>query len=98
MLYVMTLSWKPGLSREQMDGALARRSQWQYPPGMKPVGEYWLSSPSATVVSIFEADSYEPIMEVGLTWGDVFDIITVPATTVEEGLTMGQRIMARRPQ
>ena len=98
MLYVMTLSWKSGLTREQMDGALIRRSQWQYPEGIKSIGEYWTSSPSQTVVSIFEADSYEPIMEVGLVWGDVYDIITVPATTPEEGLQMGQRIMERRPQ
>ena len=98
MLYVMTMSWKSGLSREQTDGALIRRSQWQYPASVKLVGEYWTSSPSATVISIFEADSYEPIMEIGLVWGDVFDIQTVPATTPEEGLKMGQAIMERRPQ
>jgi hypothetical protein len=94
----MTLSWKPGLSREQMDEALIRRSQWQYPEGLTSIGEYWTSSPSLAVLSIFEADSYESIMEVGFFWGDVFDIQTVPATTAEEGLRMGQAIMERRPQ
>ena len=98
MLYVMTLGWKPGLSREQTDGTLIRRSQWQYPEGITPLGEYWLSSHSAAVVLVFEADSYEPIMEIGMTWGDVFDINAVPATTAEEGLRLGQRIMERRPQ
>ena len=96
MLYVMSFSWQPGLSREQRDETLMRRSQWQYPPGMKVVGEYWLSSGSPTVISIVEADDYEPIMEIGLTWGDVFDINTTPATTPEAGLQMGQRIMERR--
>ena len=33
-----------------------------------------------------------------MTWGDVFDINAVPATTAEEGLRLGQRIMERRPQ
>ena len=95
MLYVMSLSWRSGLTREQMDEALIRRSQWKYPAGMKVVGEYWLASPP-TVISIFEADDYEPIMEVGNTWEDVFEIKTAPATTAEEGLQMGQRIMERR--
>ena len=96
MLYVMSLSWKSGLTREQQDDALIRRSQWKYPAGMKVIGEYWLSAPSPTVLSIFEAESYEPIMEMGMTWGDVFEINTTPATTPEEGLQIGQRIMERR--
>jgi len=97
MLYVMLLNWKPGLSREQMDGALMRRSKWQYPKGVKIVGEYWLSTPSPSVVSIFEASDYEPIMEIDFTWNDVFDITTVPATTPEVGLKIGPQILQRRP-
>ncbi len=41
MLYVMLADWKPGLSREQQEGALARRAGWQYPAGAKVVGEFW---------------------------------------------------------
>ena len=92
----MSLSWRSGLTREQRDEALIRRSQWEYPAGMKVVGEYWLSSGSPTVLSIVEADDFEPILEIGMTWGDVFEINTTPATTPEEGLQMGQRIMERR--
>ncbi|MFQ5879340.1 MAG: DUF3303 domain-containing protein [Dehalococcoidia bacterium] len=97
MLYVMLLSWKPGLSREQQDAGLVRRSQWKYPAGAKVVGEYWPSTPSPAVIAIFEASDYEPIMEIGMTWSDVFDVTTVPATTPEEGLRLGPQIMQRRP-
>jgi hypothetical protein len=97
MIYVWTASWKPGLSREQADGALMRRAQWQYPEGVKVHGEYWLASSSPAVVSIFEADTYAPIMELGMTWGDVFDITCTPAITPQEGLRQGPEIMQRRP-
>ena len=96
MLYVMVLNWKPGVSREQMDGALARRATWQYPKGAKVVGEYWLAASSPAVVSIFEASDFEPILEIELTWGDVFDITVLPATTPEVGLRLGQQILQRR--
>ncbi len=97
MLYVMLLNWKPGLSRQQQDEALMRRAQWQYPTGLQVVGEYWPATGSPAVISIFEASEYEPIMELTLTWGDVFDISVFPATTPEEGLQLGPQILQRRP-
>gem|GEM_PF-416766 len=97
MLYVMLLSWKPGLGRDQMDRALTRRSQWQYPRGVSLLGEYWLAASSPAVLSVFQASDYGPIFEISLTWGDVFDITVVPATTPEEGLRMGAEILQRRP-
>lgn len=96
MLYVMVLNWKPGLSREQTDGALMRRSKWQYPKGAKLVGEYWLGASSPAVVSIFEAAEFEPILEIIMTWGDMFDITVLPATTPDEGLRLGPQILQRR--
>jgi hypothetical protein len=96
MLFVMFMGWRPGVTREQSDEALARRAQWQYPEGVNVLGEYWTSSPAAAVVSIAEADDYESLMEINLTWGDVFTISAFPATTAEEGLEMGARIMQRR--
>lgn len=95
MLYVTVLSWKPGVTREQINESLGRRAQWQYPEGIKVVGEYWLQDPEIAVVAIYEASEYEPIMELGLVWGDVFGVKTVPATSVEEGLKIGAKIMER---
>jgi hypothetical protein len=96
VLYVMTLDWQPGLSREQRDGALGRRAQWQYPEGLDVLGEYWTSTESPAVVVVFRAEQFAPLMEVGLAWGDVFQITTHPAVSAEEGLTIGAAAMERR--
>lgn len=96
MIFVWQASWKPHLSREQSDGALARRAKWKYPNTMKVLGEYWLADSNPAVISIFEAGDYSPIMELSLTWGDVFDITCTPATTPEEGLKIGPEILSRR--
>lgn len=96
MLFVMTLKWQPGLTRDQRDGALMRRSQWQYPPSVKVHGEYWPSSENVAVVSIFETDDHGALMEFGFTWGDVFQIDVTPAVTAEEGLRLGPEVLARR--
>lgn len=37
--------------------------------GVNVLGEYWLGGHRPAVVSIFETDDYEPIMELGLNWG-----------------------------
>jgi hypothetical protein len=96
MLYVMTLKWQQGLSREQRDGALMRRAGWNYPDGVKVHGEYWPSSESLAVVSVFETDESAALMELGFTWGDVFQIEITPAVTAEDGLRIGPEVMARR--
>src|SRR5437016_968516 len=58
MNYVMLLRWKQGLTREQRDGALARRSQWKYPDGIELLAEYWPAADDPAVVSIFRTDDY----------------------------------------
>lgn len=95
MVYVMLANWKSGLSREQQDGALMRRAQWEYPSGVQLKGEYWPASTAPAVISIFEADGFSPLQEISLVWGDVFDITILPATTPEDGLRSGQEIMQR---
>lgn len=96
MLYLMTLKWQPGLTREQRDGALMRRAQWQYPQGTKVVGEFWPASEQLAVVSAFETEDYAAIMEIAFTWGDVFQIEVSPATTAQDGLKLGPQVLARR--
>ncbi|WP_431679278.1 DUF3303 domain-containing protein [Kitasatospora sp. KL5] len=96
MLYVMTLSWQPGLTPEQRDGALARRAQWQYPDGLTVLGEYWTAAENPALVAVFEAENFSPFMDIGLTWGDVFQINTYPAVTAEEGMKLGLAAMERR--
>ena len=94
--YVMLLSWKPGVTRDQQDTALMRRGAWQYPDGITVAGEWWPATPDPAVVIAFEAENYTPIMEVYMTWGDVFDITAYPAVTAEEGLRIGPDAMSKR--
>jgi hypothetical protein len=96
MEYVMLLGWKQGLSREQRDGALARRAQWTYPAGVEVVAEYWPAAEDPAVVSIFRTDEFGAMMETTLTWGDTFDIRIFPAISAEEGLKIGPEILGRR--
>jgi hypothetical protein len=96
MIYLWQASWKPGLSREQMDGALMRRASWAYPDGVGVLGEYWLGGHRPAVISVFETDDYSAIMELSLTWGDVFEIACEPACTPEQGLEWGPAILQRR--
>ncbi|MGW6391000.1 DUF3303 domain-containing protein [Streptomyces sp. NPDC055103] len=96
MLYVMTMRWQPGLTREQRDAILIRRAQWQYPSGINVRGEYWTASEDAAIVVIFEADDFAPILDIGLTWGDGFQVVTHPAVTAEEGLRIGPSVLEQR--
>ncbi len=96
MLYVMLADWKPGLSREQQEGALARRAGWQYPAGAKVVGEFWPATHSPCVISVVDTDDYSVLMEMTFAWQDVFEIHFYPATTPEDGLRMGHAIMQRQ--
>jgi hypothetical protein len=98
MIHVMILNFREHLTREQRADILVRRAQWKYPPGLKVHGEYWLSSDAPGVVVICEADTYEPVMDVWMAWSDYFSISTYAATTLEEGLAIGQSAMQRQLQ
>jgi hypothetical protein len=96
MDYVMLFRWKQGLTREQRDGALVRRAQWKYPEGVDTVAEYWPAADDPAVVSIFRTQDYAALMEIGFTWGDMFDITTLPAISADDGLKIGPEVMSRR--
>ena len=89
MLFVALLKATASTTKER----IARRAQWQYPEGIRPVAEYWLQTADPTVIGIFETDSVAPIMATLTEWGDVFDITVVPAITAEEGLQLAQQMM-----
>jgi len=96
MDYVMLLRWKQGLTRQQRDGALMNRAGWKYPAGVDVVAEYWPSAEDPAVVSIFRAEEYSPLMEIGMTWGDTFDITILPAISADDGLKVGPEVLGRR--
>ena len=96
MDFVTTMSWEPGLTREQRDEALIRRAGWTYPEGMEVIAEYWPASESVAVVVISRAETFQPFMEIELTWSDKFHIETHPAVSAEEGLKIGPAAMQKR--
>jgi hypothetical protein len=75
-----------------------RRAQWQYPSGLRLIAEYWPASAQATVVSIFSAEEFGPVMEMIVEWNDVFDIDVSPAISAEQGLQVGQGLVSRIPR
>ena len=89
MLFVALLNSKAGTPKER----IARRAQWKYPEGMKPIAEYWVQTAKPDVISIFEADSVAPIMGTLAEWGDAFDISVYPAITAEDGLELAKQMM-----
>ena len=95
MDFVALLSFRPTVPAAERDGALMRRSTWKYPASVRVIAEYWPSSASVQVVSIFSADSYEALLELELEWSDVFDIAIYPAVSAEEGLRMGPDVFGR---
>ena len=96
MDFVMLLRWKQGVTRDQRDGALMRRAQWKFPQGVEVIAEYWPAASDPAVVAIFRTDDYAGLMEIGVTWGDTFDITTFPAVSVEKGLEIGPEVLSRR--
>ena len=95
MDYVALLKFRSSVPAAERDGALMRRASWQYPKGVRMIAEYWPVSSEVTVVSIFAADSFEPVMELELEWGDVFDIDIYPAVAADEGLRIGPDVVGR---
>ena len=45
-----------------------RRATWSHPAGLTPIAEYWTASGPVTIVAVFAADDYAPIMEFTLQW------------------------------
>jgi hypothetical protein len=91
MIYVGLFSIHPHLNQEQRMAGFARRAEWKYPAAVKLLGEYWRST-APEVVTIFEASSYDQILEISAYWGDFFQMSIAPATTPEAGLAAAAKL------
>ncbi len=89
MLFVAIGSVRAGTAKER----IARRLKWDYPPGLKMVGEYSLASPTPTVISIAEADDAGPIMAAIADWDDVISWTVFPAQRMEEAMERAKQMM-----
>jgi hypothetical protein len=69
---------------------LERRMQWDYPEGIRVLGEYWLEGSVASAVSIVEADTYAQLFELTSAWDDIVDFEIAPAISAEEGTALAR--------
>ena len=93
MLFTAFLKVRDGST---ISDRIARRAQYTFPEGIRPVTEYWLQTTDPAlphVVASFEADSVEPILAVLADWNDHFHITVVPTTTADEGLKAVDQMM-----
>jgi hypothetical protein len=95
MEFVAFLRPRPSSSAAERDASLGRRAAWKYPDGIRLIAEYWPLSSDVQVVSIFEAEKFESVMELAFEWNDVWDISVSPAVSAEEGLRMGPGVFGR---
>jgi len=94
MLYVIMGKAK---AASTMRERVARRINWQYPPGVRVAAEYWLMSNEPTLIAVAETDDAASIMMGIAEWDDVFDLTVVPALTAEQGLQLAKRMQGGAP-
>ena len=73
---------------------VARRMQWDYPEGVRVLGEYWLETESPRVVSVMEVDGMDAFGQIRMHWNDMFEIEVFPAVTGEQGMEMARQAMS----
>ena len=48
------------------------------------------------MVSVFEAEGMEPMGQIRMEWGDLFEIEVFPAVTSEQGMQMLRQAMSQQ--
>ena len=91
-MLVVTLG-KPKQSSTTKD-RLARRVGWQFPAGVRVIGEYWLQSTDPTLIVISEVDDPAALMAATADWDDHFDLTTTPAVSAEQGLKFSEQLVS----
>jgi Domain of unknown function (DUF3303) len=82
LLFAMVLKAYP----ETLYRRTIRRLYWEYPEGLKVVGEYWLEADDPSAIVLVETESMEALTGCIVAWEDLMDIEIFPALTAEEGL------------
>ena len=95
MDYVGRLTFRSTVGASERDAALARRTTWDYPAGVRVIAEYWPMAADIQVVTIFSSDDIAAVWELVAEWEDVFDIDVSPAISAEEGLKVGPEVFGR---
>lgn len=84
MLFVVVLKALAGTLNERA----ARRMQWGYPEGVKPIAEYWLQTDDPSVIPVVALDKVGLLTALRMAWDDLFEIQAFPAIAADEGPEM----------
>jgi hypothetical protein len=84
--FALLLSLKEGVDQAKVAQSIQKRAEYQFPEGVKLIGEYWAPKDSPAVIAIFEADDAAQILGHVLAWQDYFICDVFPVVSVEEGL------------
>lgn len=81
-LYVAFFRFKDGAGLPEGLQAFERRRQFSHPARAQVAAEFWVNAPAGLpqVVLAWEADDEGPGDYYEAAWGDLFDIIILPAT------------------
>jgi hypothetical protein len=74
-----------------------RRLNWQYPPGVRAIGEYWALGSDPALIAIVEGE-YEALMPAIAEWDDAFEFSIIPLIAAERGMQLAKEMMAGRPR
>ena len=89
--------WHKDLPHDKVLECIAKRTQYTYPEGIKPIAEYWpagVGTEHPAVVSIYEADDFAPFLGMEMLWSEYFDIKWFPIVDAEEGVRFIGEAMA----
>ena len=79
MLLMTILTWEP----EKRDDVIKRRAEWEYPQGMRLIGE-WSDLAGGRVFSLVEVDDPNVILAAASDWEDLTKLEVTPVMETEE--------------
>jgi len=83
MLFMGILTWES----EKSDEITKRRAEWEYPEGVKVIGE-WSGLAGDRVFSLAEIDDPKAMLAAASAWTDVAKLEIVPVMETEEMLKL----------
>lgn len=93
MKFVALFNLKQDVDQVKLAEVMGRRADYEFPTGMRLIGEYWSGSNPA-VIAIYEAEDSAALMINSVAWIDIFDVQIFPVNTWEEGLDKLTRHLA----
>jgi hypothetical protein len=94
MKFVALFSLKQSVDQIKLAEIMGRRADYEFPTGVRLIGEYWSGNTDPAVIAIYEAEDSAALMINSVVWIDIFDVQIFPVNTWEEGLDKLTRHLA----